>query len=167
VTTEMGPRDDDELTVSERAAGRMMDYIVRAFDHSIDDGAIRFNPETATLSLSGESERPGDRFSRGKIVAALCMGTALLSMMPLFFVAELMAVGNPYLAALGCLLTAVCGVSAIFITSGATDLINKVTVYDHTTEPAPDALDDIQQQYVDGEIDEEQLGERTAEVWER
>jgi len=165
MSAEMGPKDDAELTLSERTAALLLKGIVRVFDHGLDDKSMRFNPVTATLSLSGESERPGDRFSRGKIVAMLCLTTALVSVAPVFFVGELMAVSNPYIAAVGALLTGVCGVAAIFITSGATDLIDKVTVYDHTTEPAPDAVEDLKERYMNDEIDDAELEREAAEVW--
>ena len=34
-------------------------------------------------------------------------------------------------------------------------------------EPAPDEIQDLQEQFVDGEIDEGELEARSAEVWER
>jgi uncharacterized membrane protein len=35
------------------------------------------------------------------------------------------------------------------------------------SERAADELDTLREQYVDGEIDEQELGERAGEVWER
>ena len=43
-----------------------------------------------------------------------------------------------------------------------------MTVVDHTTEPLPDDLDDLKQQFVDGDLDdsefERQLEDRLTEV---
>ena len=167
MTTEMGPRDDGELTLSERAAARLMDWLVRGLDLLADEGRIRFNAATATLSLSGESEQPDDAFSRGKIVAMLAATTAVVSVMPVMLISTLFEVPNPVVTAVGAVGTAVSGVVGIFMVSGVVDLLDKITVLDHTTEPAPDALDELHQQYVDGEIDESELGDRAAEVWER
>jgi len=167
MTVEMGPRDDGELTLSERAAARLMDWLVRGFDVLADEGRIRFNAATATLSLSGESEQPGDAFSRGKIVAMLVATTAIVSVMPLMLITTLFEVANPVVTLVAAVGTAVTAAGGIFMVGGAVDLLDKITVLDHTTEPAPDAVADLKQRYVDGEIDDADLEQEAAEVWER
>jgi uncharacterized membrane protein len=46
-------------------------------------------------------------------------------------------------------------------------LSQKISVVDHTTEPAPDAVDELKERYVAGEIDDTELEREAAEVWER
>jgi len=169
MTTEMGPRDVD-LTLSERFASRITRYVVPLVSEMSDTVSIRFDPRRATLSLSGESDHAGDAFNRGLLVGLVYLLNMLLTLAVLSLAAEAaqaateistilaLAVGIPFLFVSG---------AGVAFAMGTAGLLFKTDVVDHTTEPAPDALDDLQQQYVDGEIDEAELGKRTAEVWER
>jgi uncharacterized membrane protein len=46
---------------------------------------------------------------------------------------------------------------------GSASVASKIDVVDHTTEAPPDAIDELQQQYVAGDIDADEL-ERQAEA---
>jgi hypothetical protein len=88
------------------------------------------------------------------------MGVIGMCGMSLIGAAVTMSAGT---ATLAVLLAAVAFVSYI----GSIELTSKIDVLDHTTEPAPEELDELKAEFVDGEIDEQELDERAAEVWER
>ena len=166
MTTEMGPRDVD-LGPKERFAAQFIRGWAWVVGYVSDDAVPRFNPDTATLSISGESDEQGDAFARGRTVAQLTslnqvamMGVIGMCGMSLIGAAVTMSAGT---ATLAVLLAAVAFVSYI----GSIELTSKIDVLDHTTEPAPEELDELKAEFVDGEIDEQELDERAAEVWER
>jgi len=168
MTAEMGPRDVD-LGWTERLAGRAIAPLVALFNYIVDGPTVRYRSRTATVALSGESEHPGDGFNRGILVSLLLFSNILAWLMPMLVLSDTIqqtAAGSPVFWVASALMLPV-GAFSLLNLFGTMGLLMKTDVVDHTTEPAPDALDDLQQQYVDGEIDEEQLGERTAEVWER
>jgi uncharacterized membrane protein len=45
-------------------------------------------------------------------------------------------------------------------------LLTDSDVIDHTTEPAPDAVDELKDRYVAGDLDDAELEREAAEVWE-
>jgi len=165
MTAEMGPRDVD-LTLVERLAGHGVRFWAWVASLDDDDPNVRFDPTTATVRVTGESEYSGDPFARARAATTLATLNIVitLSLVAAITMAPLPSgvLLAPY-AVLSLSFMLLCGA----IGYGSASLIDKINVVDHTTEPAPDALDDLQQQYVDGEIDEEQLDERAAEVWER
>ena len=57
----------------------------------------------------------------------------------------------------------VCMVFAV----GLPSLSKKVRVIDHTTEPLPDELESLKQQFVDGDLDEHELADRVERVIDR
>ena len=169
MTTEMGPRDVD-LSLSERFAAHGTRYTTRLLSSMGDDVSLRFTPSTATLSVSGESEDSGDAYRRGILVSTVYMLNLLfglaLALMPLDVISAAAEVG-PWLmlAATG---------PALFVTSvglvfamGTAGLITQTDVIDHTTEPAPDAVDELKERYVAGDLDDAELEREAAEVWER
>jgi len=169
VTTEMGPRDVD-LTLSERFASRLTRYVVPLVSELSDTVSVRFDARRATLSLSGESEYSGDAFNRGLLVGVTYLFNILIAVLSISLASEAANAAVDFGPVVGLAAVVpflfVSGAALVFV-MGTVGLMWKTDVVDHTTEPAPEELDDLQQQYVDGEIDEQELGERTAEVWER
>lgn len=161
----MGPRDVD-VSLSERVAGHGVRFWAWVASLDDDDPNVRFDPTTATVRVTGESEYSGNEFARARAATTL---PALNIVIMLTTVAAIAASPPPsgvLLApyAVGSLgLMAVCGA----IGYGSASLINKINVVDHTTEPTPDRLDELEQRYVDGEIDEAELEREAAEVWKR
>jgi len=167
MTTEMGPRDVD-LSWYERLSARAIKYISVVFGTFDSGSRVHFRPETATISITGESEQAGEPYQRGILVTLLFMINVFIWLLPVELLNALgqQAGSGPVLWAS----TAALIPLMLFIivnALGTLTLLTKTDVVDHTTEPAPEELDDLQQQYVDGEIDESELGERAAEVWER
>ena len=166
----MGPRDV-ELGWIERFAGISVDAVVQLTNLISDSARGRYDRDRAVLTISGESEHAGDRFARGRAVSLLTM-IPMLAWMAVTVV--LLGLGGVTTTALGetvafvpLVLTVVTSITGLITVHGASSLQDKISVVDHTTEPTPDALAELQQQYVDGEIDEAELAERAAEVWER
>lgn len=168
MTTEIGPRDDDadDLDVFERLAARstslFVDVLVAMYPGK---GSLRFNADTATLSIGGESERHGDAFARGQLVASLLMANALLPVGALILLGDVMNAAGPSLALVIMAPFTALALFSMMMLTGSMGLFDKVDVIDHTTAPAPDAIDDLEAAYLADKIDEEELGERAAEVW--
>ena len=168
MTAEFGPRDV-ELGLMERVAAHATRYSTRLFSHMANI-TLRFNPERATLSLSGESQHPGDGFNRGLLVGVVYLLNVMLSMAVGLVAAETVSVG----ASTAPIATAVIGIPALFVIVGSMlvglgsiSLIQKTDVIDHTTEPLPDELESLQQQFVDGDLDEHELEDRVEAVIDR
>ena len=168
MTAEFGPRDV-ELSFMEGVAAHATRYSTRLFSHMVNV-RLRFNPERATLSLSGESQHPGDGFNLGLLVALVYLLNLIWSMGVALVAAEAVSVG----ASIDPIAAAVIGIPALFVIVGSIlvglgsiSLIQKTDVIDHTTEPLPEALDELQQEYVDGEIDESELAAAVEREVER
>ena len=166
MTAEFGPRDV-ELGWKERFAGRMASAVCRLVDSEIDDKSVRFNPDTATLTVGGESEHSGDALRRGTYVGALFLFTNTIAWMILALLNALSGTGSFIVdtaVLFGITTTAVIIYANM---AGSFNLLTKTDVIDHTTEPEPEALAELREQFVDGEIDEPELAARVEEVWER
>lgn len=170
MTVEMGDHDATP-TLRQRFAGISVSWAVRLMNYVSDDAYGRYDRRAARLSLYGESEHAGDAFKRGRDVSSL---TSIAMLGPLLPIMGLMMIASTVAA----LAAEVMALPLTLLAFGATlyGLVNvvalqglsqKINVLDHTTEPAPDAVDELKERYVDGEIDESELGERAAEVWER
>jgi len=165
MTTEMGPRDVD-LTLVERFAGHGVRFWAWVASLDEDDPNVRFDPTTATVRVTGESEYSGDAFARARAATTLTVMNVVISLSLVAAITMAPMPGGALLAPYAILsLTAMSVLGAIGY--GSASLIDKINVIDHTTEPAPEELDELKAEFVDGEIGEEELGERAAEVWER
>jgi len=169
MTTEMGPRDVD-LSLSERVAAHGTRLTARLMSSTHDDMAIRFTPSTATLSLSGESKHSGERFNRGLLVGLvytlnlMFVITAVgLAGEAMIFAAEL----APWLGTVAVVPFLVIAIFGALVGVGSAELLTDTDVIDHTTEPAPDAVDELKERYVAGDLDDAELEREAAEVWER
>jgi len=168
MTAEFGPRDVD-LGLMERVAAQATRYSTELFSHMANI-SLRFNPERATLTLSGESQHPEEGFNRGLLVGIIYFHNFMLSLCVALVAAGAMSVGG----SVGPMAGTVIGIPALFVVAGSmlvgvgsVSLITKTDVIDHTTEPEPDAIEEVREAYLDGEIDEGELEARSAEVWER
>ena len=168
MTAEFGPRDV-ELGLMERVAAHATRYTT-CVTANVVNISLRFNPKRATLTLSGESQHPGEGFNRGLLVGFVYLLNLMLSLCVALVAANAMSVG----ASIGPIAATVIGSIALFVFAGSVlvglgsvSLIHKTDVIDHTTHPEPDAIDEVREAYLDGEIDEAELEARSAEVWER
>ena len=168
MTVEMGPRDVD-LSLDERFAARITQHVTPLTGLS-DSVSVRFDPRRATLSLSGESEYTGDEFKRGLLVALVYLFNVMLAVCTILLTAEaaeFAAETSPVLGAAALVPFLFLSLTGITFAFGSLGLMFKTDVIDHTTEPAPEEIQDLKEQFVGGEIDKDELGERAAEVWER
>lgn len=167
MTTEMGPRDVD-LSPVERVAARSTAVVVRGINVLKSPGSIRFNPRTATLSITGESEHAGDPYERGQLAALMVLANAVI---PAGVIGLLTSVPVTHDSTVATLYFFVVlfpvALFAMANVHGSMTLINKTDVVDHTTEPLPEALTELQAAYVDGDISEADLERQVGEVMQR
>jgi len=170
MTTEFGDHDA-ALTLRQRFAGISIVGAVALVNYISDDAYRKYDRQRARLSVYGESENAGDGFQRGREVSDIAsiamLGPVLPTMLLLVFSGGVAELVGPLVALPVSVLGFVSGVYPLANVGGLMGLTTKISVVDHTTAPTPEALDDLQQQYVDGEIDEQELDERAAEVWQR
>ena len=166
MTAEFGPRDV-ELGWKERFAGRMASAVCSLVNSETDDKTLRFNPDTATLTVAGESEHSGDALYRGTNVGALFLFTNTIAWMILASLNALIGTGSFIVDT--ALLIGIIATSVVVYANmaGSFNLLSKTDVIDHTTEPEPEALAELREQFVDGEIDERELEARVEEVMAR
>lgn len=170
MTAEMGNHSATP-TLRQRVAGISVVGAVAVMNYLSDDSYGRYDRATARLSLYGESEDAGDEYERGRDVSAVTgiamLGPVLPCLALLYLGRVITAVFGPVVALPVMLVGAIITLYAMFNVVALQGLGQKIGVVDHTTPPAPDALDELQREYVDGEIDEAELDERAAEVWDR
>ena len=152
---ELGPLDDD--CDPSGPVWELSKLLIAAYLKPINlSGApIRYDRVANRLSLHGESENAGSALKAGTFIGLVPVGATLSPAAGAMLLAEngkhLIGSGLAVpvaLLALGCIIA-----SAVMMVSFF-DHLKTMTVYDHTTEPAPET-DDLAQQYVDGEIDDE------------
>ena len=165
MTAEMGPVESDSdgfrwfaplgrwniwaATKLTSAVGRVMDNPAR----------MHFDPSANRLTFTGESEFSGDEFARGYMVSLLLFLTVLTDVYAVSFaIGAVSTLGLPQVLTVPlALLLPVCALSSIHA-SMATEVV------DLTTAKRPDELDELAEQYVDREIDEDELERRSEQV---
>jgi len=162
MTEEFGPfNDDDEPDrgLLWTLGGWVLSAEVWLFRKAGID-TFSFDRAANRISAHGESDNPRDPFDCGYVAALLPMGAVTILLGANLFISSLanQAVGTPIEIpmAVVSIVAAMIGLVGLF---GVIERIPQMTVYDHTTEPTPD-VDDINQQYLDGEIDEAELEAR-------
>ena len=166
MTAEFGPRDVD-LGWKERFAAHIASAVCRLTNSDLDDKSVRFNPETATLTVAGESEHSGDALHRGKYVGGLFLFTNTITWMILVLLNALSGTGS-FIVDTALLIGIIATSVVIYVNmSGSFNLLTKTDVIDHTTEPEPEALAELESQFVDGEIEQGELEARVEEVMQR
>ncbi|RAW44085.1 hypothetical protein DQW50_16310 [Halorubrum sp. 48-1-W] len=170
MTTEFGPRDE-RPSVLGKTAGLLIVGAVRIMNAVGDGVRMRYDRSTARLSITGESEYSGDEFARGQLVLSVIFCAMVLPVVALIAL-RIGAIGlfELFGESVAYLLFLVATAVSLFSIPGMIGLYSvadQISVVDHTTEPAPDALDDVKERYQNGDIDEEELEREAAEVWDR
>ena len=168
-------KDMSDLSKRQRLfniAGRPMFWLVTAMmNHTSDETELRYDLDNNRISISGTSENPGDVPGHNRGVGMMAAVGVMISMAcAMMLTVAGVSMGGPtgilesvtYLLLMGSAL----GYVLLAMSVGTTAVCCEVV--DHTTEPLPDDLDDLKQQYVDGDLDdtefEAQLEDRLAEV---
>jgi len=68
-----------DCSLNERLATRLLSVWLPLVDAQFDRGGIRFDRDRLRIALHGESEQPGDGYTRGMVVMALWAMNALLA----------------------------------------------------------------------------------------
>ena len=175
MTAEFGPIDDERAhKLTERLTAIPYSWACSVLSTASSDTSLRFNKDRFVLSVHGESEYSGDAYNRGHLVA----GVQTLVYMGIFFSGYVLSMVprmlpydsgglSMYAAAFFAMLTLVWLSVCVVFAVGLPSLSKKVRVIDHTTEPLPDELESLQQQFVDGDLDEHELADRVEAVIDR
>jgi len=161
MTDEFGPSDDDPASgLAYRMGGWWLSVVCAAVSIPASD-RLRFDPQADRLSIHGESESTGSAYEAGQLSVLFPMVSIAVFLFILMVVAELLGVTVGTVFELPALVLSVAGfISTAPTVGGLLQRMNGMEVYDHRTEPTPD-MDDLTQQYVDGEIDTDQLEAKT------
>jgi len=143
-----------------------MDYFFRLLDAVAQrrGSKARVSYDTAInrLRLSGESEHAGDRVQRVRVLYF----SLTLHTFAWMIAAMYAAFGSGQFAttslgsAMASLLLALVSAGAGAMAMAGIEAVMRCEIIDHTTEPSPE-FDDLTQQYVNGEIDTEELEAET------
>jgi len=168
MTAEFGPRDERVASLPERLAAVSISLLTRFTNwKSLEQMDLRFRSDSATFVVSGESEQSGERYSRGISVGVTCLFAGLVPVLAVLSVGPAaIDVLEPF-RPLGEVLLLFSFVFALVNLFGVFGVLTKIDVIDHTTEPEPEAVAELREQFVDGEIDERELAARVEEVLER
>ena len=173
--TEFGPIvEDKNPTLAERVAAVPYGWAASVLSMARENEGLTFDRERLVLSIHGESDYSGDAFNRGQLVSNLetlvYMGLAASGLVLAFVSTNIGYISSDPSA----IVVAGFGVVSIIwmcvctmLGLGLPSLPNRVRVFDHTTEPLPDELESLQQQFVDGDLDEHELADRVEAVIDR
>ena len=128
---------------------------------------LSYDYQHRRLRVSGESENSGETVPRIRALYGILNLHTYIWMV----VFAITVYAGTMLSVEGTLLAAAVGAVlwvCLGMVVGAKAAINRTEIIDHTTEPLPDDLDDLKQQFVDGDLDdsefEAQLEKRLTEV---
>jgi len=169
MTVEFGPLDDDDhgSGIMWQTSGWLLEQFVGGVQRVWDIG-MSYSAGQNRLSLHGESERPGDPFRAGVLVGMLPLTLILILTCGMFFVYLFTgAVTRTALkpAALLVLITYGAGVTVGMF--GLVDRAVSMEVYDHTTPKPDERIEELADNYVDGELDREAFEQEVETIFER
>ena len=158
-----------DCSLDERLAARLLSAWLPLVDAQFDNGGIRFDRDRLRIALHGESEQPGDGYTRGMVVMGLWMMNALLGTLPVWLVTGLSPLQSPPLPVALVAIVALLATASVAITlaMGSVGALVKTELVDHTVPKQPDAVDDLKDRYVAGDLDDAELEREAAEVWDR
>jgi len=148
-----------DCSLSERMAARLFSWWVPLLNALLDRGSVRFDRERVRIGLHGESEHPGDGYTRGMAVAGLWLGNAALSALPVLLIGEMPVPESLVLQVV--LLVALVSSTALFYGGaiGSCSLIFETELVDHTVPEQPrEELAAAREAFVDGDLDEAEFG---------
>lgn len=164
MTEEMGPITEPDSAFERTLAqigGVQVSAVVWLYDKMLavqgSDSSLEYDPRKLRHTIHGESENPGDEYPRSMLLSMAVFGgiildTAILNSIPTVESTLLALLMLPVVTAVG-----VAGVASIYT------LLNS-TVLDLTTAKPDDGLDELAEQYLDGEMDEREFEQRADEV---
>ena len=167
MTTEMGRSGTVELGYTERVAARSIAVCAKLMNMAPGAQRMRYDPQTATVAFSGESDYAGEQFQRGEQTFGLHILNVLIGFLIALLVFEIarMFEPGPVLSLVGIFVLLGAGIFPIVNAIGTARLSGKVRVVDYATKPTPDAIEDMQAAYLADEIDERELEAQAEEVW--
>jgi len=168
MTAEFGPLDDDHGSgIMWQTSGWLLEQFVGGVQ-SVWDIGMSYSAAQNRLSLHGESERPGDPFRAGMLVGVFPLTLILLLIggkLSLFMLTGVVAGTVLELPAL--LVFAAYGTACTIGLFGLANRITSMEVYDHTIPKPDDRIDELADNYVDGDLGREAFEQEVETVFER
>ena len=156
----------DDANTAVRIASWLLDGWLSLLPRT-GDVTFGFDRQKLRLSIHGESEHSGDAYNRGQIVALLGALNVFISILPIMLIGGLTSVLGESVAPLLLGPMTIAAFFAIWTVTGSMELTDEIEVLDHTTEPLPDDLDDLKQQFVDGDLDDNEFEAAVEQVIDR
>jgi len=159
-----------DCSLDERLAARLLSAWVPLVDAQFDRGGIRFDRDRLRIALHGESEHPGDGYTRGMVVMALWAMNAMFAMLPVGVLAAVPVSDSASVVLLAALVSAMVVTATVgtVLAMGSVGALNKTELVDHTVPEQPrEELAAAREAFVDGDLDEAEFGARVEEVLER
>lgn len=170
MSAEFGPLDDDHETdagVIEYCGGQLI-RLTCLFFSRISDAHVRYQPEANRLSLHGESENAGSPFRAGMYAMWAISWPIVLALGMIGALAEFVSVtaGTAWVPA-ALMLFGAGGCVGLFAIMGAVERVGGLEVYDHTTPKPDERIEELADNYVDGELDREAFEQEVETIFER
>lgn len=172
MTAEFGPLDSGDHAPSGGVTGWLADTMVaatvRGYTHFLDDN-IRYDATQNRLSLHGESEHAGEGFAVGMLTTLVIVSAGVVFFLPMVVIGEVSMLFErpiPALLAVMGLIGVAWATTNVF--EEIMDRASSIEVYDHRTAPHDDdRIDELADNYVDGDLDREEFAAEVETVFER
>jgi hypothetical protein len=168
MTAEFGPLDDAQGSgIRWETSGWLLEQFVGGLQ-TIGDIGMSYSAAQNRLSLHGESERPSDPFRAGALVTLLPLTLILLLVCGMFSMYMVTyAVGGTVLDLAASVLFIASGAVCTIALSGLAKRSVSMEVYDHTIPKPDDRIEELADNYVDGDLDREAFEQEVETVFER
>jgi hypothetical protein len=168
MTAEFGPLEDAQGSgIRWQTSGWLLEQFVGGVQRVWDMG-ISYSAAQNRLSLHGESERPGDPFRAGALAVIVPLTLILIltcGMFSMYMLTDAIRGTVLNLAASVLFVASVAGAAVGMF--GLVDRIMSMEVYDHTTPKPDDRIEELADNYLDGELDREAFEKEVETVFER
>ena len=132
---------------------------------------MRYNRRKNKISIHGESDERMGVEEINRTIGKLSTLTAMIFLTGMVYLVEfsdfVIGYSESSFAAVFSLIPLILSVVCVSVAVGSLQASDTCEYIDHTTEPLPQELESLQQQFVDGDLDEHELADRVEAVIDR
>ena len=157
-----------DCSLSERVAARVLSAWLPLLDAVAEGVRVRFDREQLRLAIHGEHEEPTEAYDAGQAVSFLWGANAMFAFLPLGIASSLPNPEPGLLSAAVAAVSLVAIAAFVVVVLGSIGCITKTELVDHTVPKQPEEeLAGLQERFVNGDLDEEELAAEAERVIER